>query len=103
MSSGIGKKFRAYKGRSAKVIAGADKGKTGTILNIREFNNTIQVQVQGVRLQKKHDKKEGIKTQTGYIDFSNIKVDLTKAKVTSSPKTNKKDQKTPVKANDDKS
>ena len=98
MSNSIDKRIRAYKGRSAKVITGADKGKTGTILNIREFNNTIQVQVQGVRLQKKHDKKEGIKTQTGYIDFSNIKVDLTKAKPVSSPQTNKKESKNPPKS-----
>ena len=89
MSNSIGKKFKAYKGLSAKVITGADKGKTGTILNIREANGTIQVQVQGVRLQKRHDKKEGIKTQTGFIDFSNIKIDHTKAK-SLSPSTNKK-------------
>ena len=90
MSSSLSKKFKAYKGRSAKVITGADKGKTGTILDIREFNNTIQVQVQGVRQQKRHDKKEGIKTQTGYIDFSNIKIDFTKAK---SPPAKKEESK----------
>ena len=90
MSNSIGKKFKAYKGRSVKVIAGADKGKTGTILNIREFNKTIQVQVQGVRLQKRHDKKEGIKTQTGFIDFSNVKIDHTKAKALSPSQANKK-------------
>ena len=100
MSSNLSKKLKSYKGRSAKVIAGADKGKTGTILGIREFNNTIQVQVQGVRLQKKHDKKEGIKTQNGYIDFSNIKVDFTKAKAVSSPPAGKKESKNPSKAND---
>ena len=98
MSNAIGKKFKAYKGLSAKVVTGSDKGKTGTILNIREFKGTLQVQVQGVRLQKKHDKEKGIKTQNGYIDFSNIKIDHTKAKTVSALPANKKESKTPPKS-----
>ena len=78
MSSTI-KKLNTYRGQPVEVITGADKGKKGRILNIRQTRKSIQVKVEGVRLQKKHDKKEGIKTQEGFIDFSNIKLDHTQA------------------------
>lgn len=75
--SNVSKKLNAYKGRLVEVITGSDKGKKGRILNIRQTEKSIQVKVEGIRLQKKHDKKEGIKTQEGFIDFSNVKLDHT--------------------------
>ena len=75
--SNTSKKLNAYKGQFVEVITGSDKGKKGRILNIRQTEKSIQVKVEGIRLQKKHDKKEGIKTQEGFIDFSNVKLDHT--------------------------
>ena len=81
------KKLNTYKGQLVEIIAGSDKGKKGRILNIRQTRKSIQVKVEGIRLQKKHDKKEGIKTQEGFIDFSNIKLDRTQtAPLKSEPK-----------------
>ena len=63
------------KGMMAKVITGSDKGKSGRILDIQYKHQQIKVKVQGVCLQKRHHKQGGIKSQEGFIDYSNVKVD----------------------------
>jgi large subunit ribosomal protein L24 len=67
-------KLSIKKGSTVKVIAGSDKGKTGTVLDVNAKNpKRIRIKVQGVRVQTKVDKKENqlIKTE-GYIDYSNV-------------------------------
>lgn len=68
------------KGLVVEVITGADKGKKGRILEIQHHLN--KVKVQGVRLQKKHDKKQGIQSKEGFIDCSNIRLPGKKSKKT---------------------
>ena len=60
------------KGLIVEVITGADKGKRGRILEIRQ--GLQKVKVQGVRLQKKHDKQKGIQAKEGFIDCSNVRL-----------------------------
>ena len=67
----MAKKLKIVKGDQVVVIAGSAKGKKGAVLEINQ--SLMKVKVQGVNLQKKHDKKEGIQTKEGYIDYSNIK------------------------------
>ncbi len=67
----MAKKLKIVKGDQVVVIAGSAKGKKGAVLEINQ--SLMKVKVQGVNLQKKHDKKEGIQTREGYIDYSNIK------------------------------
>ncbi len=64
-------KLKIKKGLEVKVIAGKDKGKTGTVLDVNP--QKMKVRVQGVQIQTKLDKKENqlIKTE-GYIDYSNV-------------------------------
>lgn len=82
------KKFlhRLKKGLIVEVITGADKGKKGRILEF--LRQGQKVKVQGVRLQKKHDKKQGIQTKEGFIDCSNIRLPGQKSKkIKLAPKT----------------
>ena len=67
-------KLKIKKGATVKVIAGSDKGKTGTVLDILAKDpNHLRIKVQGVRVQTKVDKKDNqlIKTE-GFIDYSNV-------------------------------
>ena len=64
-------------GDEVVVIAGEDKGKTGKI--IRTFKNENKVIVEGVRVQKKHQKGNGqnpggIIDINGKIDASNVMI-----------------------------
>lgn len=65
-------KLKIKKGARVEVISGADKGKQGTVLDI--LPQTMKVRVQGVRVQTHFDKKDGLKTQEGLIDYSNVKL-----------------------------
>lgn len=58
------KKNMIKKGDSVKVLTGADKGKTGKVLQV--FPKTSQVLVEGVNLKNKNvkAKREGEKGQT---------------------------------------
>ncbi len=64
-------KFKITKGDEVKVISGSEKGKRGTVLEINQI--LMRVKVQGVKLVKKHDKKDGIQTKEAFIDYSNVK------------------------------
>ena len=79
-------KLKIKKGDTVQVLAGADKGKKGVVLEIDK--NKLRIKVQDVRVQTHFDKKEGIKTLEGYIDYSNVK--LVESGVAKTKKTAKK-------------
>lgn len=58
-------------GDEVEVIAGNDRGKKGTVISLDIVKRKIRVQ--NVRIQTRHDKKEGIQKGEGFIDFSNVK------------------------------
>ncbi len=81
-------KLAIKKGSNVQVIAGADKGKKGKVLEIDPKD--FKVKVEGVRVQTHFDRKDGIKKQEGFIHYSNLKLvsgPETKAK---SPRSSKK-------------
>lgn len=63
-------KLKIKKGDKVKVIAGADKGTPGTVLEV--LPRIMKVRVQGVRVQTHFDKKEGVLKKEGLIDYSNV-------------------------------
>lgn len=65
-------KLKIKKGATVEVIAGAEKGKKGTVLEISPRD--LKIKVQGVRIQTKNDKKEGFIKREGYLDYSNVKL-----------------------------
>lgn len=78
-------KLKIKKGSTVKVIAGSDKGKTGSVLEVNP--KTMTVKVQGVRIQTNLDKKENqlVKAE-GPIHYSNVQL----VESTSKAKTKKK-------------
>ncbi len=80
------KKLKIKKGDTVQVITGSDKGKSGNVLGLDPI--ALKVQVSGVRIQIRQNKKE--KTQykeEGWIDYSNVKL------ATAATKTKKKTKK----------
>ncbi len=71
-------KLKIKVGDTVKVTAGAEKGKSGSVLQID--TQKLKLKVQGVRVQTKHDKKDGLKKAEGFIDYSNVKLLSQKAK-----------------------
>jgi large subunit ribosomal protein L24 len=65
-------KLKIKKGDTVEMIAGADRGKKGQVLEIDK--QKLRILVQGVRVQTKHDKKEGLVKREGYVDYSNVKL-----------------------------
>ncbi len=65
-------KLKIKKGSTVQVIAGADKGKKGTVLEINTAK--MGVRVQGIRVQTHFDKKEGLLKKEGLINYSNVKL-----------------------------
>lgn len=66
-------KLKIKKGSTVQVIAGNDKGKTGSVLEVN--TKTMKIKVQGVRMQTNLDKKENALVKTeGFIDYSNVKL-----------------------------
>ena len=67
------KKLKIKNGDTVEVITGDDKGKTGNVLNIDP--NSLKIQVSGVRINTKLNKRE--KTfykEEGWLDYSNVKL-----------------------------
>lgn len=78
-------KLKIKKGSTVQVIAGADKGKTGSVIEVNPIK--MKIKVQGVRLQTNLDKKENILVKTeGFIDYSNVKLMEGSAKTTKTKK-----------------
>ena len=65
-------KLKIKKGATVQVIAGAEKGKKGTVLEINP--GKMGVRVQGIRVQTHFDKKEGVLKKEGLIHYSNLKL-----------------------------
>ena len=72
-------------GDEVVVIAGEDKGKTGKI--IRTFKKENKIIVEGIRIQKKHQKGNG--QETGGIIDINGKIDASNVMIID-PKTKKR-------------
>lgn len=60
--------MKIRKGDSVKILAGKDKGKTGTIL--KTFPTKNQVLIEGINVVKKHQKGRRERTQGQIIDRS---------------------------------
>lgn len=65
-------KLKIKKGATVQVIAGADKGKKGAVLEINP--EKMLVRVQGVRVQTHYDKKDGLLKKEGFVHYSNLKL-----------------------------
>lgn len=72
-------KLTIKKGDQVEVIAGSEKGKLGEVLSIT--SQPLKIQIKGVKLYTKVDKKTGQSQQLpAFIDYSNVKkVDKKKA------------------------
>ncbi|MBR3039386.1 MAG: 50S ribosomal protein L24 [Lachnospiraceae bacterium] len=68
--------MKIKKGDTVQVIAGADNGKQGKVLEVDQKNG--KVKVEGVKIVKKHSKPSagnpngGIIEKEGFIDASNV-------------------------------
>lgn len=82
-------KLNIKKGSTVQVIAGADKGKKGTVLAVNA--KAMKIQIQGVKVQTHYDKKDGLLKKEGFIDYSNVK--LIEAASGDKKKTSKKTSK----------
>ena len=69
-------KLKIKKGATVQVIAGSDKGKSGKVLAIKvsPLNDSIKIQVQGVKIQTHYSKEDGIQKKEGFLDYSNVKL-----------------------------
>ena len=65
-------KLKIRKGATVQVIAGSEKGKKGTVMDVNALK--MLVRVQGIRVQTHFDKKEGLLKKEGYIHYSNLKL-----------------------------
>lgn len=65
-------KLKIKKGATVQVIAGAEKGKKGTVLEV--LPTKMALRVQGIRVQTHFDKKEGLLKKEGLINYSNVKL-----------------------------
>ena len=64
-------KLKIKNGDNVKVLCGDDKGKTGTVLDIDPY--AMRIQVQGVKIQTKRNKRENtLFKEEGYIHYSNV-------------------------------
>ena len=65
-------KLKIKKGSTVQVIAGAEKGKKGTVLAVNA--KAMQIKIEGVKMATHFDKKDGLKTAESFIDYSNVKL-----------------------------
>ncbi len=77
-------KLKIKKGDKVQVIAGADKGKKGTVLEVSP--TAMKIKVEGVKVQTNYDKKDGLLKKEGFIDYSNVKLVEAKAKAAKAEK-----------------
>lgn len=79
------KKLKIKNGDTVEVTCGDDKGKTGNVLGVDPF--ALKIQVSGIRIQTKRNKKENtLYKEEGWMDYSNVKL----ANATKKKKTKKK-------------
>lgn len=77
-------KLKIKKGDKVQVIAGSDKGKKGTVLEVKA--NVLKIKVEGVKVQTNYDKKDGLTKKEGFIDYSNVQLVESKAKAAKADK-----------------
>lgn len=82
-------KLKIKVGDEVQVVAGSDKGRKGSVLEIQPLK--LKIRVKNVRVQTLFDKKEGIQKREGFIDYSNVK--LLKSAPAKAFKKNKTSQK----------
>jgi large subunit ribosomal protein L24 len=66
------KKLGIKIGDTVQVIAGAEKGKSGKVIEIKR--NPLKIKVQGIKVQTHFDKKDGLLKKEGFFDYSNVKL-----------------------------
>jgi large subunit ribosomal protein L24 len=64
--------LKIRKGDTVQVISGQDKGKKGTVIEVKP--NALKIKIQGVKVQTHYDKKDGLLKKEGFIDYSNVKL-----------------------------
>jgi large subunit ribosomal protein L24 len=65
-------KLKIRKGATVEVIAGSDKGKRGSVLEVDKTN--LRLRIEGVRIQTRHSKQTGLVKGEGFIHYSNVKL-----------------------------
>ncbi len=88
-------KLKIKKGDSVQVIAGADKGKKGKVIEV--VSSKMKIRVEGVKVMTHFDKKDGLKKLEGLFDYSNVKL-LDAAKKSADKSEKKAAKKAPTKA-----
>jgi large subunit ribosomal protein L24 len=63
-------KLKIRKGDTVQIIAGADKGKKGKVVEV--LPSRMKVKVEGVKVMTHFDKKDGLKKLEGFLDYSNV-------------------------------
>lgn len=81
-------KLKIKKGDKVQVIAGSDKGKKGTVIEVKP--SAMKIKVEGVKVQTHYDKKDGLLKKEGFIDYSNVQLVEAKAKAKTAEKKNTK-------------
>jgi large subunit ribosomal protein L24 len=83
-------KLKIRKGAKVQVISGSDKGRSGTVLAVDPTG--MRVRIEGVKIQTKNSKQNGLVKSEGYIHYSNVKLLEAAAKTatTAKKKTAKK-------------
>ncbi len=83
-------KLKIRKGAKVQVISGSDKGRSGTVLAVDPTG--MRVRIEGVKIQTKHSKQNGLVKSEGYIHYSNVKLleEAVKTATTAKKKTAKK-------------
>ncbi len=87
-------KLKIKKGDTVQVTTGSDKGKKGTVMEVKPL--AMKIKIQGVKVQTHYDKKDGLLKKEGFIDYSNVK--LVEAAAKEKKATAKKTKKTSAKA-----
>jgi large subunit ribosomal protein L24 len=64
--------LKIRKGDTVQVTSGSDKGKKGTVIEVKP--TALKIKVQGVKVQTHYDKKDGLLKKEGFIDYSNVKL-----------------------------
>ena len=82
-------KLKIKKGDTFQVTTGSDKGKKGTVIEVKPL--AMRIKIQGVKIQTHFDKKDGLLKKEGLIDYSNVKLVevAAKEKKTAAKKTKK--------------
>jgi large subunit ribosomal protein L24 len=81
-------KLQIRKGDTVQVIAGAEKGKKGPVVEVKP--GSLKIKIQGVKIQTHFDKKDGLLKKEGFIDYSNVKLVEKSAQATKAKKAAKK-------------